>query len=124
MAEATGTAPISWSVDSAPDGFSIDTGSGLVQWTPTEPGSFDVTIRASNLVGNDTQTFTVVVLEPPLITSTPTLSADPGLPYHYDGDDTAEASGSTPISWSSAAVNAEGTPEVRQDSPGEVDQGV
>ncbi|MFQ5629052.1 MAG: malectin domain-containing carbohydrate-binding protein [bacterium] len=37
---------------------------------------------------------------PPVITSTPTTDATSGLPYHYDDDDTVEATGSQPITFS------------------------
>ncbi|MBI5527794.1 MAG: PKD domain-containing protein [Deltaproteobacteria bacterium] len=43
----------------------------------------------------------------PKITSTPALKATTGEPYHYDDNDTAEASGRTPIAWSKVGGPAE-----------------
>jgi PKD repeat protein len=43
----------------------------------------------------------------PKITSAPAVQATTGQPYHYDDDDTAEASGKTPIAWSKVGGPAE-----------------
>jgi len=54
--DATGTGVITYSLVTAPSGMTINTGSGLISWTPTNDGSFSFTVRAidlSNLVSTD-----------------------------------------------------------------------
>ena len=48
-----------------PDGMTIDPATGLISWTPTtlQGGDHDVSVRASNSQGSDTQNFTVEVTE-------------------------------------------------------------
>jgi len=58
---ATGTAPITWShTGNLPPGISLTAG-GVLSGTPTTTGSFTFTIQASNIAGNPTQTYTVVI---------------------------------------------------------------
>jgi hypothetical protein len=65
-AEASGAAPIAWSLFRGPPGFSIDT-SGQVAWVPESTGSFAISLQAANAHGVATQSFSVEVLaEPPL----------------------------------------------------------
>jgi hypothetical protein len=47
-----------------PDGMTIDSTTGLIDWTPAGPGSFDVTVRVSNSFGSDSQSFVIVVTDP------------------------------------------------------------
>lgn len=58
---ATGTAPITWSIDSGslPAGLSLsgDTISG----TPTTTGTFTFTVKAANSAGDDTKKLTIVI---------------------------------------------------------------
>jgi len=89
----TGTDPdntlLIWSLDTAPEGMTIDPMQGFVRWTPTveELGSQNVTVRLTNGEGLDvTQSFVITVRAldvPPLITSTPPTQATIGLPYAY-----------------------------------------
>lgn len=70
-AQATGDGII-WSADvGAPSGFSINSSTGLISWTPDATGSFSYTIRATNIAGYDTQpvSVTVVVDNPPVISN-------------------------------------------------------
>lgn len=54
---------INWSLDSGPGGMSIDFNTGQVSWSdPQIGGPYSVTIRATNAVGNGTQTFDVNVV--------------------------------------------------------------
>ena len=61
---------------SAPAGATIDAATGVFRWTPTEaqgPGSYEITIRATNLAGvSDYETFTVAVTE---VNQSPALDA-------------------------------------------------
>ena len=69
---------LSYSLDIAPIGATIDPTTGRFRWTPTEaqgPGNFEVIIRATDLEGAfDTEAFTVTVLEvnrPPVLQTIP-----------------------------------------------------
>jgi hypothetical protein len=66
--------------------MTIDTISGLVQWTPSASGSFPVSLAARNAAGADTQSFAIQVLEPPLITTSPDTLGVVGRLYTYDVD--------------------------------------
>jgi hypothetical protein len=52
---------LSWSLNKAPDGMSIDPASGLLTWTPTEPGTYDVSFQASDANGSATQEWQLTV---------------------------------------------------------------
>jgi PKD repeat protein len=57
--------PITFSLDSAPSGMTIDGGTGLVSWTPGAAGNFNVAVRASNGTNPDAvQSFQVAVVNP------------------------------------------------------------
>jgi hypothetical protein len=56
------------SAGALPPGLRLSS-AGLLTGTPTAGGSFTFTVRASNALGSDTQPVTVVILEPPTITS-------------------------------------------------------
>jgi hypothetical protein len=62
-AEASGSAPITWSVVSGPSGFEIDPPTGEVSWTPDSAGSFPITIQALNSAGSAVQDFAVEVID-------------------------------------------------------------
>lgn len=64
-----GTAPIQWSLTSAPEGMTIDSGSGVIAWTnPVANGSpFTVTIVAENSLGMDSKSYSLSVIRPPVI---------------------------------------------------------
>ncbi|MCB9103894.1 MAG: hypothetical protein H6633_06570 [Anaerolineales bacterium] len=59
--EATGNPEPTYSLTVSPPDMTIDPATGLIQWTPTADGSFEVMVVASNLGGDDTQTFSVEV---------------------------------------------------------------
>jgi hypothetical protein len=66
-AQATGTAPLVWSLAAGPAGFAIDAASGLVSWTPSALGAMTVSLRVANELGSELQTFVVdVASQPPL----------------------------------------------------------
>ncbi|RME55689.1 MAG: hypothetical protein D6795_02625, partial [Deltaproteobacteria bacterium] len=94
---AEGTPPILWSLREGPEGMTIDSETGKVEWTPDTLGDFPVTIAAVNDFGEDTQSYTVMVKEPvPIIVSEPPLVAYFDRLYEYQ----AEAIGQPPITWS------------------------
>ncbi len=104
---ATGTAPITWEVveGSAPDGLSLDAGSGELSGTPSAEADATFTIRARNAQGDATQQFTLTVEAapvqgtPPTITTTTLPDGTVSLAY----EQTLAASGTTPITWSLAS---------------------
>lgn len=83
--------PLAFTLTQAPAGMTIDSASGLIQWTPsaTQVGSQSVSIAVNDGQGGTaTQTYTVVVSatalnRPPVITSTPSFSATSGNLYSY-----------------------------------------
>lgn len=64
---ATGNPAPAYSLTGTPPGgMTIDATTGLIRWTPALPGSYPVTVRASNGVGSAAQqSFTIVVAVPP-----------------------------------------------------------
>ncbi len=48
----------------SPAGMVIDSLGGLIEWTPDAAGDFDVTIRAYNAAGADSQSYTIHAAEP------------------------------------------------------------
>ena len=81
---------LTYSLDTAPAGMTIDTASGLINWTPVaaQVGDNPVTVRVADGEGGfATQSFQVVVIDDnvaPVITSTPGVAATEGQPYAYD----------------------------------------
>ena len=79
-----------FSLDAAPSGMTMDSNTGLIQWTPTnaQVGSNDVTVRVTDSGGLfDTQIFSVNVAnvnDAPVITSTALTAATEDQPYSYD----------------------------------------
>src|SRR5262249_43118958 len=84
---------LTFTLQTAPAGMSVDADGGLIQWTPSDQqlGPQDVVVVADDgLGGTATQRFTVVVTaipanRPPVITSTPALVATVGLAYPCRG---------------------------------------
>jgi hypothetical protein len=77
LLEATGDAPITWSIESgAPDGLAID-GDMLVYDDISEGGVFaSLVIRATNAEGFDEATFTLNVLPAAVTVGSPTANSD------------------------------------------------
>ena len=99
--EATGDAPITWSIDigKLPDGLSMDAAAGTIFGTPTSTGAFSFTVRALNTVGYDTKTLSINIgttTAPPQINTAALPGGAAGTVYSY----TLSASGGTPITWS------------------------
>ncbi|MGA1841632.1 MAG: PKD domain-containing protein [bacterium] len=97
---------ITYILDQAPDGMSIDETTGLIEWTPvfSQMGPNDVTIRAMDeLRASSTQFFTIIVSprpnEPPV--------ADPDGPYSglrdqeitFDGSGSFDPEGDLPLTY-------------------------
>ena len=54
-------APASYSASGLPNGLGVNTGSGVIGGTPTESGTFNVTIGATNANGSDSKTLVLTV---------------------------------------------------------------
>ena len=61
QAAATGAPSVLWKLTSAPAGMTIHQTTGHVSWTPTSTGVFNVTLRADNAAGYDTQNWSITV---------------------------------------------------------------
>jgi len=59
---AAGVPAPSYELLDGPSGMVINGSTGGITWTPATTGSFDVTVRADNGVGSDTQSFTINVV--------------------------------------------------------------
>lgn len=70
---ATGTAPITWSIESGnlPAGLTLS--GNTISGTPTTAGTFTFTVKAGNSVGNDTKKLSIVIQAAP-------VEPDPGQP--------------------------------------------
>ena len=99
---ATGTTPVNWSMSSGnlPTGLSLSA-AGVISGTPTAAGVFNFTIKATNSVGNDTKALSILVLEPPTITTTTLPSGLTGTAYSIQ----LSATGTTPITWTLESGN-------------------
>lgn len=61
-ANATGNPAPTFALTAAPPGMSIDSATGVILWTPSNPGTFGVSVRASNgVLPNATQSFSITV---------------------------------------------------------------
>ena len=77
--------PTSYSATPLPGGLSINSASGLISGTPTETGSFGVTLGAANAAGGDSATLalTITTPPPPTIISSGTASVIVGTAFTY-----------------------------------------
>lgn len=58
---ATGTAPITWSIDSSSLPAGLTLSDGTISGTPTTAGTFTFTVKATNSAGDDTKELTIVI---------------------------------------------------------------
>ena len=54
---------LTYSLTTSPTGMTINSNTGVISWTPTAAGSFDVTVEVSDDSKSDTQSFTITVDE-------------------------------------------------------------
>jgi hypothetical protein len=93
---------LTFSLDTAPPGMTIDGTTGLIQWIPSVAGSHAVTVRVEDdEEAFDTQPFTITVAAAPIvptapsITSTAVTMAQEDQPYSYDVEATDANAGDT-----------------------------
>lgn len=88
---------LTFSLTISPTGMTINSSSGLISWTPTAAGNYNITVEVSDNgspVKSITQSFTIQVgqpgpaNQPPIITSTAITTATVGQAYSYDVDAT------------------------------------
>lgn len=88
---ASGYPAPTYTLSTSPAGMSIDSGSGVISWSPDSTGTFDVTVVASNGVSPaDSQSFSIVV-------------ADAGSELILDNTDSANTT--TTGSWSASGAS-------------------
>ena len=79
--------PLTFRLSQAPPGMTINTNSGLVQWTPPSLGSFFVQVVADGVGGSAYQGYSLTIVAyqqlPPQFTSTPVATAVTNAPYRY-----------------------------------------
>jgi len=81
-----------YSLITSPTGMTINSTTGLINWTPTATGDYDVTVEVfddRSPLESTTQSFIIhvdpePVNYPPTITSTPITTATVDMPYTYD----------------------------------------
>jgi uncharacterized protein (TIGR03382 family) len=102
--DASGTAPITWSINggSLPAGLTLST-TGVISGTPTTAGTFAFTARAANTAGSAAKTLSISIVAPGGGGGTPpsvtTISLLGGTVWkHYSKALTA--AGTAPITWS------------------------
>ncbi len=61
---ATGNPAPEFALIENPDGMTIDAASGLIAWTPSVAGDYNVVVEAANVIAADTQSFVLSVSEP------------------------------------------------------------
>jgi hypothetical protein len=83
---ATGTPAPTYSISAGalPGGLSLNASTGTIAGTPTASGSFSITVKATNSVGNDTQAYTMVMNATPSITTTSLAAGKVGTAYSSD----------------------------------------
>ncbi len=98
---ASGTAPITYATSSLPAGL---TRSGAVfSGSPTTPGTYNISISATNAVGSDNKTLALTVnipLVPPAITSPITASGTTGVQFSY----VISATGTSPVTFEATGI--------------------
>jgi hypothetical protein len=89
---ASGTMPITYSLEGAPAGVTLSNNLLIIAGT-VPAGVYTFTIRATNVAGSGTQLFMLVITAPPTITSPDTLSVT----RHIGGSLALTATGTGPI---------------------------
>ena len=77
--------PTSYNAAPLPPGLSVNTGTGVITGTPTQPGTFNVSISATNATGTGSRTLVLTITSgpPPVITSAGTAGGTTGTAFTY-----------------------------------------
>ncbi len=65
-ADATGSPAVVFALSGSPAGMTINAYTGLIEWTPSAPGSQLVSVDASNSAGTDNQTYEITITAGPV----------------------------------------------------------
>ncbi|HYC37567.1 MAG TPA: putative Ig domain-containing protein [Usitatibacter sp.] len=94
--------PTSFGATGLPAGVSVNTSTGLVSGTPTQGGTFNATVSATNVSGTGTQPVTITInLVAPVITSSSSASGTGGQPFSFQ-----VTAGNLPSSFSASGLPA------------------
>ena len=87
--------PTSYAASGLPGGLSIDTNTGIISGTPSSPGSYVLSISASNSDGTDTENLDLVIgaAGVPVITSALSAVSEEGVAFNYQITATNNPSG-------------------------------
>jgi LruC domain-containing protein len=91
---ATGTGPITYSVDNLPDGLSFDPATQVISGSPTTAGNYNINLYAANAAGTANEVLVLTVGTPPSITSSLT------------------ANGTTDVQFATYTFTADGSPTI------------
>lgn len=77
--------PTGYNATGLPTGLTVDTTSGIISGTPTQVGTFNVTISATNVTGTGSATLVLTVTTPgaPVVSSAATATGTVGTPFTY-----------------------------------------
>ena len=86
--QVTGSEPLTYSLNLTPTGMVINSGTGLITWTPDsgQIGSNTVEVQVDNDYGSDTEQFSIQVNQMPEITTNEVTTAIAEQLYQYDVD--------------------------------------
>ena len=67
---ASGTAPITWTIDvgNLPNGLNLNSATGEIYGTPSSTGAFNFTVRAANTAGSNTRALSILIPAPVSVT--------------------------------------------------------
>ena len=97
---ATGTAPLTLSASSLPAWASFDAQTGALTGTPTNDGTFTVSLGASNAAGSDAKSLVITVRTRPDITSVLSVRATVGELFTY----VITSSGTAPFTFTATGL--------------------
>ncbi len=94
---SAGMTPLVYMLVQGPAGMTVGPETGVVDWTPSEEGTFSVEVAVTNVAGSDSQSFDLMVSvsSGPAIISTPPEEASVGAEYAYDPEVVANG----PVTW-------------------------